>query len=285
MPAVDDTRNRVGDGCRRRLSPTRDPIAGRDDLPVGIDVMLRHGKDGSEMSENAAMSRRKIVRAAAGAMTLAASGLYLPAEMEEAEAREGALDGALGGRRRQHQRGRPRRHDPGDRKRKRKQDNEPAPPGKGVLKNIQVRVMNLSANPFSFLLINDVVRIPATIRARQWLAETDLQDDQGWIWMETCACQVTGVPLGLAIFLNNPTFGGVWYRVWADMGLMPDRLTNDSATWPLTEPTTIAERQEVVIPSPRPWEGVWDLRLRRFDDSDTFKRFELEFRGIRPAAH
>ena len=230
------------------------------------------------MSEHTGVSRRGVVRAAAGAFTLAASGLVLPAA-----ARAGALDGELGGRHGQNSRGQERRHDAGDRKRKRsKKDNKTPPPGRGLLKNIQVRVLNLSGNPFSFVLISDFVRISGDLPAHQWLDETDLKDDQGWIWMQTCECQVAGWPLGVAVHINNPPFAGVWYQVWADMALSRDGLYKDQATWSLTNPTTIAEREEVVVPWPRPWEGAWNLRLRRFDDSQQFKRFELEFDGIRP---
>jgi hypothetical protein len=218
-----------------------------------------------------------MVRTVAGAVTLAASGLYLPAELEEAEARAGANGDALGGRRGRNRRGRKPRHDAGDRKHKRKQkDDEGQLPERGLLKNIQVRVMNLSAQPFSFMLFSDVVHSAHTVRAHEWLDETDLQDDAGWIWIQTCNC---GNPLGLAIFINNPNLGGVWYQVWADMALQGNGVDKRPETWALTNPTTIGERQEVVIPS-SPGQQQLDLRLRRFDDT-AFKLFELEYRGIR----
>ena len=43
--------------------------------------------------------RRDLARSAAGAFVLAASGLLLPEWLEQAEAREGAFAGRLGGRR------------------------------------------------------------------------------------------------------------------------------------------------------------------------------------------
>lgn len=66
------------------------------------------------------LSRRNLVRAATGGFVLAASGLLLPATVGEAEAREGALDGQLGGRRGPNQRGRGqrKRRDRGDDKNK-----------------------------------------------------------------------------------------------------------------------------------------------------------------------
>lgn len=69
-------------------------------------------------------SRRNLVRLAAGGFALAASGLYLPAAMDEAEAREGALKGQLGGRRGPDRRGRGKRNrrDHGDGKNKNRDD-------------------------------------------------------------------------------------------------------------------------------------------------------------------
>lgn len=58
-----------------------------------------------ELSELAATSRRHLIRAAGG-LILATSGLAVPAWLEEADARRGALDGARGGRRGKNRRGR-----------------------------------------------------------------------------------------------------------------------------------------------------------------------------------
>jgi hypothetical protein len=258
----------------------------RNDPPTEIEALQSLGEDGQEMGEDAALSRRRIVGAAVGTITVAASGFSLSPHLEVAQAREGALDGALDGRRGERGRGREQRRGPRDRKRQRKKkDNNGPRPGRGLLKNIQVRVLNLSADPFSFVLISDVVRIPGVVRAHNWVDETDLQDDQGWIWIDSCGCSVAGWPEGVAIQINNPAFGGVWYRVWADVGLSTSGIERNEYSWALTGPTTIAERQEVSIPWPRPWEGTWNFHLRRFDDSAAFKRFELEFRGKQPPAH
>jgi hypothetical protein len=224
-----------------------------------------------------------MVQAAVGAFSLTASTLYLPREGKEVEARNGVHDGDLGGRRGRNHRGRKDRHDASDHKQKRTQKDDERPlPGKGALKNIQLRVMNLSSDPFSVSLISDVVNLPYTVAAHDLLAEANLQDDQGWIWTQNCGCRPDN---GVAIFINNPTFGGVWYQVWADMPNPPrlDGLFRDPYTYALTGPTTIAERQEVIIPWPRLGEKGWDLRLRRFDDSATFKQFELEYRGKKQA--
>ena len=47
---------------------------------------------------DATESRRALLRATLGGFALAASGLFLPADDDEAAAREGALGGVLGGR-------------------------------------------------------------------------------------------------------------------------------------------------------------------------------------------
>lgn len=60
------------------------------------------------MSTNEQQSRRAVLRVAAGAFSLAASGLFLPADLGEVEAREGALGGKHGGRRGKNRRGRNR---------------------------------------------------------------------------------------------------------------------------------------------------------------------------------
>ncbi|MFN8661406.1 MAG: hypothetical protein U0075_05905 [Thermomicrobiales bacterium] len=238
------------------------------------------------MDDHPALSRRRILQAAVGAVTLTAGGLYLPMEPERAEARDGAYGGELGGNRGQRRRRQRSRHNGDRRGRKPDRGRDEGPlPGKGILKNIQIRVMNLSADPFSLVLISGAVRISSTVRAHDWLTDTDFKDDEGWIWMQTCDCQATGMPMGLAIHLNNPGLGGVWYQVWADMALLqsPDGLYKHPATWAMTEPITIAERQDIVVPFPRSAAGAWDLHLRRFDDSNTFKNFELEFRGSKKA--
>lgn len=60
----------------------------------------------NSLSTNEHQSRRALLRAAAGAFSLAISGLFLPATLEQAEARDGVLDGKRGGRRGKNRRGR-----------------------------------------------------------------------------------------------------------------------------------------------------------------------------------
>lgn len=70
-------------------------------------------EDGREIP--IAHSRRNVV-AAAGSLALAASGLFLPGWLVEAEAREGALGGDKGGRRGKNHRGRHKRRTHGHKK-------------------------------------------------------------------------------------------------------------------------------------------------------------------------
>ena len=66
-------------------------------------------------------SRRRLL-AGAGGLVLAASGLFLPEWLEEAEARKGTLGGANGGRRGKDHRGRHRKRSHGDNKDKKIKD-------------------------------------------------------------------------------------------------------------------------------------------------------------------
>lgn len=66
--------------------------------------------------ERAAGTRRVLLGGAASGIALAASGLALPGQFEEAEAREGALGGAKGGRHGKNRRGRRRKRTHGKKK-------------------------------------------------------------------------------------------------------------------------------------------------------------------------
>lgn len=85
-------------------------------------------------------TRRALLRAAAGGLSLAAStsGLLLPTGVEDAAAQQGALDGARGGRRGNDQRGRHKRRSK-QRERNRHKDKGKDAPGSGYIgyKNIK----------------------------------------------------------------------------------------------------------------------------------------------------
>lgn len=92
----------------------------------------------------AAGSRRLLLGGAAGSLTLAASGLFLPAWLEETEAREGSSSGALGGRHGNNHKGRQRRH---NRKRRHRQNRNHKAPGKGPFRNVQFNIYNGQSSP------------------------------------------------------------------------------------------------------------------------------------------
>ena len=69
-----------------------------------------------ERASDTTGTRRTILRASLGGFALAASGLFLPADDDEAVAREGVLGGDLGGRRGKDHKGRHSRRTHGDKK-------------------------------------------------------------------------------------------------------------------------------------------------------------------------
>jgi hypothetical protein len=94
--------------------------------------------------EFATASRRHLMRAAAGGLALAASGLFLPDWLEEADARDGALDGAKGGRRGTNRRGRnePQHRDKNRTNAKRQKNKSGTPRGSTHIKWIKFYVYN-----------------------------------------------------------------------------------------------------------------------------------------------
>ena len=73
--------------------------------------------------EVAPAGSRRLILAGAGGLMLAASALFLPDWLDEAEAREGALDGARGGRRGRDRKGHHQKRTHGDRKNRNKNEN------------------------------------------------------------------------------------------------------------------------------------------------------------------
>ncbi len=115
-------------------------------------------EDRSEEMDGQGLGRRELLRAAAGGFALAASGLFLPEGLEETAAREGALDGELGGRRGKDRRGldarqRRNRGDKKDRKVKKGKKDEgqrpdgPPPQGHGPFRATALKVINLTGQP------------------------------------------------------------------------------------------------------------------------------------------
>ena len=98
------------------------------------------------MNEPSGMSRRGIVRAAAGAFTLATSGLFLPEGLVETGAREGTYGGALGGRHGPDHRGRHRRRTHGDKKDNR-DSKPPQPPRREPSLGVLIYLRNYRSVP------------------------------------------------------------------------------------------------------------------------------------------
>jgi hypothetical protein len=100
-------------------------------------------------------SRRQLLGGVTGTMALGASGLFLPEWLDEAQAREGALDGANGGRRGKNHRGRDRKRSHGDKKdmgRDKNNGRKGAPPGSSALpgsRSTAVTVINQSNKPIN----------------------------------------------------------------------------------------------------------------------------------------
>ncbi|MFN8593192.1 MAG: hypothetical protein U0031_17180 [Thermomicrobiales bacterium] len=133
---------------------------------------------------DSSLSRRRLLRAATGAFVLSASGLYLPATVEEADARSGALDGRLGGRHGRDRRGQDRRRTHGDKKDNRKND---APRGSGQ-----------DGTPFGVRIYVLNYRTTA-IQVQGWVAPFDdirvwSQPDTSWTWSTVGALPNNGDP-------------------------------------------------------------------------------------------
>jgi hypothetical protein len=134
------------------------------------------------MDEQSELTRRGFARVAAGAFALGVAGLYLPALVDDAAAREGALGGQLGGRRGKDRRGRdkPKRRDRGNGKNG-QPNNGPRSGGPRAI-DVAVRVRNLRDAP---------------VQAQGWIGGWSTNDDkwtieEGWDWSMLAAKPATG---------------------------------------------------------------------------------------------
>lgn len=159
--------------------------------------------DGAEREIPPALARRSFIRSAAGGLLVAAGGLWLPGQDEDAQARDGAFGGNLGGRRGKNRRGKERR----DRKkdRDRKPPTPPRSPGVADLLLIAVDFTNLRETPVTL----DV-----------W--EAGFQDWDNWIqtnasWKQVSvpAKPATGQPLVKTYIGNQPNMA---------VAIAPDRV-------------------------------------------------------------
>jgi hypothetical protein len=93
-----------------------------------------------EQEERNIPTRRQLLHAAGGGLALAASGLLVPAWLEEVDAREGALGGAKGGRRGKDRRGRNKRRDHEEKKDKDKNKDHSEDTPRGLFRGIEFTV-------------------------------------------------------------------------------------------------------------------------------------------------
>ena len=160
-------------------------------------------RDGVEAEVPQELARRSFIRSAAGGLLVAAGGLWLPGQDEEARAREGAFGGNLGGRRGKDRRGKERRNRKHDRDRK--PSAPPRPPGAADPLLIQVDFTNLRSTPVTI----DV-----------W--EAGFQDWDNWIqtnasWKQVSvpAVPATGQPPVKSYIGNQPNMA---------VAIAPDRV-------------------------------------------------------------
>ncbi len=111
--------------------------------------MMDDERDDRAIHAHTSLTRRRVLRAATGSFALAASGLFLPAELGETEAREGALGGDKGGRHGKNHKGQHRHRTHGNKKNKGKANR---PPGSGsgkwsLVRYVAVRTAYLWSEP------------------------------------------------------------------------------------------------------------------------------------------
>ena len=104
---------------------------------------MAHNGVETETDETGGTTRRAMLSAAAGGFALAASGLFLPDWLEEAEARDGAYGGKLGGRHGKDHRGRDKRkrRTHGNKKDKGRDKND-SPPRGTVIRDVAFSIQN-----------------------------------------------------------------------------------------------------------------------------------------------
>jgi hypothetical protein len=104
-----------------------------------------------ELEDSGGLSRRRLLAGAVSGLALITNGMLLPAPYDEAEAREGAHGGTLGGRRGRNRRGRHKRHNRNKHRNKgnnrRKNDDGPRGAGSGGNRNVAIHVHNYRTVP------------------------------------------------------------------------------------------------------------------------------------------
>jgi hypothetical protein len=214
------------------------------------------------VSTNEQQSRRALLRAAAGAFSLAVSGLFLPVSLEDVDAKGGVLGGKRGGRRRKHRR---EKRNAAHRKRQKARKNDKPRKGALGLLNVAVYVHNLratdvAAREWQMIGIDEVIR---------WGPKTDWQTIEkkpasGPEHFIDYVADVRGLAIALntkqTIEVGNPPIGFPWIAVrggeWNSLGW--------DGNGPTLINTGLAEWESASAPG---------FTVQRLGDSATHKRF------------
>ena len=221
----------------------------------------------------AAGTRRALFSAASG-FALAASGLLLPRWLESAEARDGALHGAKGGRRGKNHRGRHKKRTHGDRKSRK---NDQRPRGSSPTQNIAFTVRNFR---------------PVAVQVQGW--EVNQANDAyvvptDWDWITLAALPAAGPAQPATRELVGASFQlvvriGTNRLVWAlnhgprpfRNGELPDVLIGvggwDAKGW---NPRGVVRTESDPLDSGRSISAD-GIKVTRIDDSATHLRFTID---------
>ena len=118
------------------------------------NLTMDNDQDHRETSTATGATRRRLLRAATGGFALAASGLFLPEGPEEADAREGALGGAKGGRHGKDLQGRSRHRSHDDKNHKGQHGHDGLPTNHGPFRACALTVVNSDQPPWPPLTLN-----------------------------------------------------------------------------------------------------------------------------------
>jgi len=261
--------------------------------------MTRCDDASDRTADDAGLSRRTILRGAAAGFAATASGLLLPDHDDEAAAREGALDGRLGGRHGNKRRDRDNRHrdkkrDHGDKKRDRRGDDGP-PPGRGLFRNtaLTLDVGAYQNYPFDFT-ITYFFRIKNGLDDYgPWVRATSgtnrYAPDRFRIGVLVSAQGGAGVGRDLFVDVRNLSYGLPRGSAFYGEGLDPTRnrlghallqergfgfTTTPSGTY--GDEVSISYNLKERPPFP-PWRST--ASLGRMPDSDNFIEFKVDVSG------
>jgi hypothetical protein len=234
-------------------------------------------------------NRRALLRLATGGFALAASGLLLPGWLaEEAEAREGAYGGELGGRRGKDRRGRHRRRTHGDKKgkndrNKRKDDRPPGAgaPGGSPIKYVAIRAEGDPGTNvrFYFRTLDNVFGELSLLKPGNFGQFP--QDHHSLDYapkMYSTAVYFTSAHLPYSVFIEarNPILGAPWAQVVWGCDIDAHGNVVGGSTYHRDGTSMIPMDRYNPIEFETGWgnpNGNSSIAVYRYDDSDTHKWF------------